>query len=360
MSTTPLENPFVFDLSSTYGTVLLGGYLSCAFWGINVMQAYEQDSLFLKSAVSRLVGINGLFPDDNCVTDTIHKVLVTMAPWHTLVANWGRVSVVRAVPAEALHGIWVGYIIIGVVQFYYMRRIVNRFDNTLRPQLVALALLLALPYLSFVINKEYSDVIAPNNLRISTTFLVAGLIIDSAIAAGMLILLREANAVDKRFFRSNRTTNTIRRLMILVVNTGLVTVVVNVVSLIIDLCTYGRNNWAAVPQFPVSSIYISAFLANLNARHYIRGDGGVVTITNIEDMPQHNTSGRSLANTPSSRIMFAQKDSGMGPGGSDGDTTVDRHIVVNIDKSSRTVDDHNFSVTLDKSVEDFLSSGVMD
>jgi len=30
----------ILDLTSTYGPIVIGGYLSWAFWGINVMQTY--------------------------------------------------------------------------------------------------------------------------------------------------------------------------------------------------------------------------------------------------------------------------------------------------------------------------------
>ncbi|KAE9411547.1 hypothetical protein BT96DRAFT_983279 [Gymnopus androsaceus JB14] len=40
----------------------------------------------------------------------------------------------------------------------------------------------------------------------------------------------------------------------------------------------------AIAQYPQCSIYFSAFLANLNARHYIRGTGDDMTVSNIEDI----------------------------------------------------------------------------
>lgn len=36
--------------------------------------------------------------------------------------------------------------------------------------------------------------------------------------------------------------------------------------------------------YPTCSFYVLSFLANLNARHYVRGEGGSITISNIEFM----------------------------------------------------------------------------
>ncbi|KAI0026962.1 hypothetical protein K488DRAFT_91583 [Vararia minispora EC-137] len=300
MATIPqVENPFVFDFSSSYGAVLLGAYISCAFWGINVMQA--------------------------CVSPAASS-------WFTLVQNWGRVSASTIVPQEPFHAVWVGYIMVAIVQLYYMRRIVKFASNTRHARRWWLWLcyfffggvfLLQFPmmtvYLSFTINRGVSNVLAGHSLSFSTTFVVAGLVIDSAIAVGMLILLRDASAVDRRAFSSS-SAETIRRISVLVVNTGLLTVVINAIGLIIDVTNFELNMWAAVSQFPASSAYVSAFLANLNARRYVRGEGGTVAITNIEEVPQQSTSKISLT---------------------------DSHFVLNIEKHSSTIDNCRVSAMTD-------------
>ncbi|KAI0031620.1 hypothetical protein K488DRAFT_86640 [Vararia minispora EC-137] len=377
MATVP-ENQFVFDLSSSYGAILVGAYLSCAFWGINVMQAYmyywnyEQDSWFLKSVVAFLL-----------VADTAGKILITKAPWFTLVQNWGRVSALATVPQEALHVGWVGYIIIGIVQFYYIRRIVkcklrSPCSITRRADVYPLVAMttsyarswwlwlcylffgavylsqfpLMIVYLTFTINKPFvNGNLSQRNVRLTTTLVVVGLVIDAGIAAGMLILLREAQTVDRRFLRSSRTANTIRRLTIIVVNTGLLTVIINFVSLLLRANDLNSSFWAAMPQFPAPSAYISAFLANLNARHFVRGEGGVMTVTNVEDMPQRGGGRSSLANRPNPRVMLSHVGSGTASSRSADVTEGERHIVVTIDKYSQTLDDNNFSVKLDKSMD---------
>ena len=44
------------------------------------------------------------------------------------------------------------------------------------------------------------------------------------------------------------------------------------------------NLWYTVGQIPACSLYFSGLLANLNSRQYVRGHGGVRTISNFEDL----------------------------------------------------------------------------
>jgi hypothetical protein len=51
------------------------------------------------------------------------------------------------------------------------------------------------------------------------------------------------------------------------------------------LCARADDFWYSISQFPISSVYVAGFLANLNARDYVRGEGGIQVISNIEDLP---------------------------------------------------------------------------
>ncbi|KAJ7039737.1 hypothetical protein C8F04DRAFT_1315946 [Mycena alexandri] len=228
------------------------------------------------------------------IIDTAHKILITQIPWAPLVQNWGRVSAILASPAEALHEAWVGSIIVIVVQLYFLRRIAKFASTTtyarswwLRLILAALILLsvsqvpLTITYCAFSINRP--NIFIPLNLRLKRTGLIAACIVDVVIAVAMIVLLRDAGSIEGRSFKTKRTSRTIRRLIVLCVNTGLVTAVVAIISLILDEAASGTVFWTAIAQYPQCSVYLSAFLANLNARRYLRGDDGV-TISNVEDI----------------------------------------------------------------------------
>lgn len=38
----PAENPHIFDLSSSYGAILIGSSISSAFWGVSSLQTSVQ------------------------------------------------------------------------------------------------------------------------------------------------------------------------------------------------------------------------------------------------------------------------------------------------------------------------------
>jgi len=331
-----VQNLVVLDLSASYGALIIAAYISCALWGINFMQTYlyywnyPDDSWPLKTLVAFLL-----------IIDTVHKILITKVPWFTLVQNWGRVSAILASPQEALHEAWVGSIIIIVVQLYFLRRIAKFAASTRHARswwlwlvfivLVTLAISqvpLTIAYCVFSINK--ANIFIPINLRLKRAGLIAAAVVDFVIAAAMIVLLKDTDSADKRIFRSQRTSRTIRRLTVIIVNTGLVTAVVAILSLILDETASGTDFWTAIAQYPQCSIYLSVFLANLNARRYISGgEGDGMTITNIEDIHfagTETTRGRDAESNAGSRadpIVLSQMGSGANSSGTDGRYTTD-------------------------------------
>ncbi|KAJ3742183.1 hypothetical protein DFH05DRAFT_1462189 [Lentinula detonsa] len=295
---TTVQNPIALDLSSSYGALIIAAYISCAMWGINVIQTYiyywnnPNDPWPTKLLFYYLDVVQELLIDHTRIVDTAHKILVTKVPWFTLIQNWGRVSAILASPQEALHEAWVGSIIIVVVQLYYLRRLATFASRTRHVHtwylwlifiiLAALAVL-QVPYCVFSINKE--NIFIPINLDLKRVGLVAAAVVDVVIAVAMIMLLKDTDSVDGPKPRhSKRFSRTMSRLTVIIVNTGLVTAVVAIISLILDETASGTDFYTSIAQYPQCSIYFSAFLANLNARHFIRGPGEDMTVSNIEDI----------------------------------------------------------------------------
>jgi hypothetical protein len=158
---------------------------------------------------------------------------------------------------------------------------------------------------------------------LTTVILVLDVVVDVAIAAGMLLLLREHGSIfgqsvlallllecELTLLTLHRTSGMIRRLTILVVNTGLLTAVLSIIILVVvslaptlnkkepdsaQAQSFGSQDlWYAIAQYPTSSLYVSGFLANLNARKFIRGEGGVSRLADVEHIP---LSSRTSGNT---------------------------------------------------------------
>ncbi|KAJ3859942.1 hypothetical protein EV359DRAFT_85841 [Lentinula novae-zelandiae] len=239
---TTVQNPIALNLSASYGALIIAAYISCALWGINVMQTYiyywnyPDDPWPTKSLIAFLLTV-----------DTAHKILVTKVPWFTLVQNWGRVSAILASPQEALHEAWVGSIIIVIVQLYYLRRLA-KFASTTRHAhawylWLIFVMLVALSVLQVPVTVGKSspsiskspNIFIPINLDLKRVGLVASVVVDFVIAVAMIMLLKDTDSIDgaaqsKPFKRISRI---MRRLTVTIVNTGLVTAVVTIISLIL-------------------------------------------------------------------------------------------------------------------------------
>ncbi|KAJ4001346.1 hypothetical protein F5050DRAFT_1803242 [Lentinula boryana] len=337
---TTVQNPIALDLSSSYGALIIAAYISCALWGINAIQTYiyywnnPNDPWPTKFLFYYLDMVQELLIDRTRIVDTAHKILVTKVPWFTLIQNWGRVSAILASPQEALHEAWVGSIIIVVVQLYYLRRLATFASRTRHVHtwylwlifiILAALSVLQVPvtvgksfkwHFSFTIafanclhlsilrllHKQgkhlhsdqpglyvYEDLVQSklNALLqdLKRVGLVAAAVVDVVIAVAMIMLLKDTDSVDgPRAWHSKRHSRTMSRLTVIIVNTGLVTAVVAIISLILDETASGTDFYTSIAQYPQCSIYFSAFLANLNARHFIRGPGEDMTVSNIEDI----------------------------------------------------------------------------
>ncbi|KAJ3984476.1 hypothetical protein F5890DRAFT_1474551 [Lentinula detonsa] len=289
---TTVQNPIALDLSSSYGALIIAAYISCAMWGINVIQTYiyywnnPNDPWPTKLLFYYLDVVQELLIDDTRIVDTAHKILVTKVPWFTLIQNWGRVSAILASPQEALHEAWVGSIIIVVVQLYYLRRLATFASRTRHVHTwylwLIFIILAALAVLQVHLVQSKLNALFQDLKRVG---LVAAAVVDVVIAVAMIMLLKDTDSVDGPKPRhSKRFSRTMSRLTVIIVNTGLVTAVVAIISLILDETASGTDFYTSIAQYPQCSIYFSAFLANLNARHFIRGPGEDMTVSNIEDI----------------------------------------------------------------------------
>ncbi|KAF7355643.1 NAD-P-binding protein [Mycena sanguinolenta] len=301
---TTVQNPVVLNLSASYGALIIAAYISAALWGINVMQtyiyywSYPDDVFAVKSLVAFLLyGLLHSLPETasspgstvaGSLTQLIRYLLPRPhgLPWFKI----GDVSRQSLTLHKALHEAWVGSIIVVVVQLYFLRRIAKFASTTSHARswwlwIIFIALvglsISQVPYCVFAINRV--NIFISLNLRIKRASLIAATIVDLVIAGTMIMLLKDTESADGSTYRSKRTSRTIRRLTVITINTGLITAVVAILSLILDETASGTVFWTAIAQYPQCSIYLSAFLANLNARSYIRGGGDGATF-NIEDI----------------------------------------------------------------------------
>ena len=92
-----------------------------------------------------------------------------------------------------------------------------------------------------------------------------------------------------------------------------------------DETASGTDFWTAIAQYPQCSIYFSAFLANLNARRFIRGDGEGITFEDSLQFAPRTTTGRdaraSVAMSTEMRSVPGQTGHSTDTSGTDGLST---------------------------------------
>ncbi|TFK79070.1 hypothetical protein K466DRAFT_606422 [Polyporus arcularius HHB13444] len=121
MSAAIPENPYIQNLSSSYGPMIVGTAFSCALWGISCMQLfmyalhYENDPGLLK-----------LFVYTIWFVETISEALTVAARkflWPALIINWGSLAELGRNQLASLHRVWVVCSVTFAVEMYYFYRI---------------------------------------------------------------------------------------------------------------------------------------------------------------------------------------------------------------------------------------------
>jgi len=100
------------------------------------------------------------------------------------------------------------------------------------------------------------------------SFAVYGLnfALDTAFTISMTILLHK----ERCYFA--KTQDIINRLTFLIINTGLATTLVYLMSIILLAALPASNLAYCIPVYSLSQLYCNSILANLNSRAYVRGD----------------------------------------------------------------------------------------
>lgn len=254
------------DLSTTYGPLLSGCFLSCAVWGISSLQAflyfvtYDKDDKSLKLFVAFL-----------WLLDTVNEILVLKAVWPVLVTEYGLFSGVLQVQPEFIHHIWVESILEFCVQMFFIKRIYEfSHKRVLFPVCMIILSLFQLavqiPYDVFALS---SGSITQAVMQPKTISLVMSMravtAAEDIMLAGALIYMVLRNGIPQ--FKSSKQMTV--RLLVITINTGLWTAVFSVIEFAL-LATYPHGLQFCVMELPLCSLYFGALLANLNSRNYIR------------------------------------------------------------------------------------------
>ncbi|KAF8873498.1 hypothetical protein CPB85DRAFT_1568652 [Mucidula mucida] len=278
----------VIDITTGFGSCLLGSWLSCVVWGASSLQVFiyfmcsgDHDPASLQFLIAFL-----------WVFDTANTLLVVKGNWRPLVSNYGdMVGLALISPFEIgsrwQHHTWIESTVIFVVQLYFIRRIYKFakksfvrtvFQNVLTLVFIGFMVLLASWQLIGIIiyqvhgyGTDIATLSKPLLVGLNISLRAAAVAADVIIALCMLYLLTEQG--PSHFAR---TRQMVYRLIFVTVGSGALTAVIVTLVLIL-LAVYPDTLYYTIVEFSLCSLYFSTLLINLNTRDYVQGTGSVVT-----------------------------------------------------------------------------------
>ncbi|KAI0633134.1 hypothetical protein C8Q77DRAFT_1158546 [Trametes polyzona] len=305
---TPSSKPPTLD--STFGSFLLGIYIALMLYGISIHQLYRyllryyhQDGYTVKAFV-----IVTFF------LETLLTIVSLHACYHYLVANSFK-------PNSLIQGVWsfdaislLSGLVISIAQCFFARRVYK-----LRPKLYPLAAIsvlfsfaaFALATTASVRNSTASSLINPESYVLPDALGMGAAVVSDTLTTSVLIVVLRKSRTGLR-----QTDLVLERLILYTINTGLLTVIFDVLSVSFYLTPY---QGIAYPNDLIDfSIGLVGTKGKLNARESLsedmsmHRDGAIslgplgISLPSIE--PDHAGSQPALAlksDRSGSRAVFA-------------------------------------------------------
>ncbi|KAF9463770.1 hypothetical protein BDZ94DRAFT_588844 [Collybia nuda] len=250
-------------LDDSMGSMLLGVIISAILYGVSLVQtffyytSYPKDVWYLKSLVALTV-----------VFDTVHLALISHTIYHYLVTNYFNPSslqfMIWSLLIEALFTGLTG----ALVQTFYTARVWRLSKRNIPLTFGILFLVVAnagcgtawvILAMSF---KTFENLLDISGLTLTINALSTA--VDIIIAASLCIMLNNARTGFKK------SDTIINRLILFVVNTGVLTSCCALASLISLLASPKSLIYASF-YFCIGRFYTNSFLATLNARKSLTG-----------------------------------------------------------------------------------------
>ncbi|KAI0729747.1 hypothetical protein C8Q72DRAFT_299977 [Fomitopsis betulina] len=250
-------------ISNILGPVSIGIILSSIVYGINCLQMYlyytrhskDGDGAFLKAYVALLI-----------LADTTHVVLLVMAYYHYTVTCFGDRNAFEVGYRPLLAEVFVGNIVILMVQHFYAVRIYNICGKRVLPFVISvLSTAQAAVAIAFMIKgfQIHLFILANSLIPYTEAGLACDIVCDALIAATLIYYLKARRTV---FPGTNRTIN---RLVAYALNTCLFTTILSLVTLIM-IPFFSETMIYSVLYFVLVRLYTCTLLSTLNSRDIIK------------------------------------------------------------------------------------------
>ncbi|KAK7033656.1 hypothetical protein VNI00_012656, partial [Paramarasmius palmivorus] len=242
-------------LPPTLGAAFIGLFLSAIFYGVTLLQAYQyitgywkSDPVFLRSFVMLLM-----------VLDTLGLLTTMHFMWFFLIENYGNLGALLTVSPSLVVFLVVTSLVGFLVQVFYAYRIYMLGGRKI--WIPAAIVLLAFACLALGVTYIVELYIIGSMLYIpaitflSTTSLACAFASDALIAASMIFYLMQGRQQGMK-----RSNNTIKKLMIYSINTGVITTACTIIALLVGQILIDTF-YNTVFYFPLNNCYLNSMLA---------------------------------------------------------------------------------------------------
>ncbi|EMD32776.1 hypothetical protein CERSUDRAFT_99153 [Gelatoporia subvermispora B] len=273
MSSGPISAETIHSIVEPHaGALLLSMAFSSILFGVTLLQTYtyydrySDDPKYLKSFVFLLF-----------VLDLIHMVSVIDSLWFDLVPNYGNIAVFSTVPIGLALETGTTVSIGALVQCFFALRV--WLLSRRNPLLPILIVALSLAYFSVGIYYTAATRLRPTHAAVLKIQWSALTTLSLGLAADIIITLSLVYYLLKSRSGLTRTDKLIDVLIVYTVNSGLLTTVAAICTLVLDR-VLKNTLWDVIPYFLISKCYVNSVLATLNAREKLRNmPSGVTSIS---------------------------------------------------------------------------------
>ncbi|KAG6915649.1 hypothetical protein DXG01_010613 [Tephrocybe rancida] len=264
-------------LDNSLGSMLIGVIVSAVLYGVALLQAfnyftnYVTDPWFLKALVGMVV-----------IFDSVHMILISHSIYHYTITNYFNPAALGLMEwsllLEALFTTLGG----AGVQLFYISRIWKMSKKNIPLTAVIAAIVLAnAAWTALAMQFEtFENLLKISNLTVTINALSTAT--DILIAGTLCYMLNKARTGFKR------SDTIINRLIMFVVNTGVMCAIASLVSVLASPNTLIYASF----YFCIGRLYTNSLLATLNARRSITSsaDGGSHMLVSIPPSIVHPTS----------------------------------------------------------------------
>ncbi|KAH9052312.1 hypothetical protein EDB87DRAFT_530436 [Lactarius vividus] len=303
----------LLHIKTTLGAILLGCMLSTALSGMTIVQTFLYFRLYPKDPARIKLMVLGVL-----LLDATHTALMCASTWNYLVLNFGNEEIADRIPITIGLTVALTATITFVAQLFFSHRVfkLSRSNWYITAPLVVLScarLGAALVSTTEMGKLRSYHLFVENFAYVFTLGLSMACTVDIGITASMCYFLQTSRT------GFGETDHVIDTIMLYTFNTGALTCVTTVLSMICWL-TMPRNLIFLGLHFAISKLYANSLLATLNSRRSIRkrkvGPNGAghalpvlfpscYTDTSVRSRPRFQSSVSPTSETDPSRLEIS-------------------------------------------------------